>query len=156
MNRDQTPPSSAEPGWEAGRDSARRRRTVRRGGVRGEPGDGPRNADALLRQAKKASEEWNTKEAQKLFVDYLNFQPKDADALGAYAQFLESTGRGPKATRLQAETYERLLRIDPDRRGDRLKIVKLYLALPFYVGAKDHVEYLLDPGRGARRTTRNC
>lgn len=108
-----------------------------------------RNAEAMLHQARKADQEDNTPEAVKLYLDYLNFQPRDADALASYAAMLERRGSNrPKAILERADTYKRLLKVDPTRREEQQKLVKIYLGMQSYADAKDHIEYLLDPAQG--------
>lgn len=108
-----------------------------------------RNADGIRSLARAAADRGDHGEAGKLYANYLNFQPKDIDALVEYAGIVKAeTELNPKAVRSLAEIYERLLRVAPERQEERKKLVELYLNGNYAEGARDHIEYLLDADRG--------
>lgn len=104
-----------------------------------------KSATAMLRQAEKAKAEGNIGEAVKLYQDYLNFQSRDADALEAYAQLLETvSATRPRARQERADTLERVLRVDPSREQSRRDLAKLYLEMGLFSQANNHYDELLE------------
>jgi cellulose synthase operon protein C len=106
-----------------------------------------RNADQMLELARAARDDRNRGDALHLYESYLNFQPRDVDAIAEYAAMLESD-TNPKARRSLLDCYERLLRVAPHRAEERRKIVDLYLAYQVFTSAKHHLAPLLDPLTG--------
>ncbi|MGL4419404.1 MAG: tetratricopeptide repeat protein, partial [Gemmataceae bacterium] len=103
----------------------------------------------MLEQAKKLTEAGELTDAGKLYTNYLNFQPRDVEALAQYVALVEkTTGNNARSVRGLVDVYERLLRVDPKRKDERRKLVKLLFALQYFPGAKEHLGALLDPGMG--------
>lgn len=107
-----------------------------------------RNADKMLQQARDAKDDQNRGDALQLYESYLNFQPRDVDAIGEYAAMLESD-TNPKARRALLDCYERLLRVAPNRAEERKKLVAMYMGAQVFTSAKHHLEPLLDPVGGS-------
>ncbi|MBL8865704.1 MAG: tetratricopeptide repeat protein [Planctomycetia bacterium] len=106
-----------------------------------------RNADRMLELARAARDDLNRGDALQLYESYLNFQPRDVDAIAEYAAMLESD-TNPKARRSLLDGYERLLRVAPHRAEERKKLVDLYLTYQVFTSAKHHLAPLLDPVTG--------
>ncbi len=106
-----------------------------------------RNADRMLDLARAARDDQNRGDALQLYESYLNFQPRDVDAIAEYVAMLESDAN-PKARRSLLDCYERLLRVAPHRAEERKKLVDLYLAYQVFTSAKHHLAPLLDPVTG--------
>lgn len=107
-----------------------------------------RNANKMLEQARAARDNQNRGDALQLYESYLNFQPRDIDAIVEYAAMLESD-TNPKARRSLLDCYERLLRAAPYRAEERKKLVAQYMAYQAFTTAKHHLELLLDPVTGS-------
>jgi predicted Zn-dependent protease len=106
-----------------------------------------RNAAQMLAQAREARQDQNRGDALLLYETYLNFQPRDVDALAEYAGVLEGD-QNPKAKRALIDCYERMMLTAPNRAEERKKLVKLYMNYQVYSSAKHHLEQLLDPTTG--------
>jgi tetratricopeptide (TPR) repeat protein len=107
-----------------------------------------RNADRMLDLARAAQSGGNTGDALQLYEKYLNFQPRDVDAIAEYAAILEADTT-PKARRSLLDCYERLLRVAPHRADERKKLVTQYMSFQVFSSAKHHLAPLLDPITGS-------
>jgi tetratricopeptide (TPR) repeat protein len=114
-----------------------------------------RQAPNLQALARKAQGEQQYATAIRLYEQYLEYRPKDADghselaeACEEYARELITTHpRNAVKTWEQAATgYENALGIDPTRHDIRRKLGRLYLGLQKYAHAQKHIRQLLgDP-----------
>jgi tetratricopeptide (TPR) repeat protein len=103
-----------------------------------------RQASLLLAQADELARLKNVPQSIQLYQQYLNFRPKDGEAMARYVAALESasTGRN-RELQLLIDTYERLLLIgDAPRYDARQRLIDLYMKFGFFTNAKVHLREL--------------
>jgi hypothetical protein len=109
-----------------------------------------RNAPFFLDQARRAQDAGQLKEAVDTFPLYLKYYPEDLDAKEEYAKCLSELilYRGERDLYRQAfETFEELLRQDPDRSDARRQLVKLEVLGRRFGDAMQHLTgFLLKKG----------
>lgn len=103
-----------------------------------------RNSGALLQRADAAAEQGQWADAAKLYQSYLNFRPKDAEAVLRYAAALEELVKTkPAAITELLKVYDSLLRDEPTRTEARKKAIVHHLSVGSYNSARQHLDYLL-------------
>ncbi|OWK47367.1 tetratricopeptide repeat protein [Fimbriiglobus ruber] len=109
-----------------------------------------RHAGELLVRAEAAGTEHNWTAAAALYQSYLNFRPKDADAVVKYLSVLEELNKtDPGTVAKLTGVYERLMSIDPERTDERRKLVGHYITVQRYAAAREHLRQLMsDPKIG--------
>jgi cellulose synthase operon protein C len=103
-----------------------------------------RQSTLLLNQADELVKNGNKSAAIQFYQQYLNFRPKDCDALLKYAETLEGLGNLKTRDRLALiDIYERIVLIDDSPRyAERKKLVDLLMNYQFYSNARIHLQAL--------------
>jgi tetratricopeptide (TPR) repeat protein len=103
-----------------------------------------RNAGALLEQAKQAESLGDLRTAEECLKLYLGYQPRNADAFARYAALLAARARSLDDWVRTLLTYDQVLRLDPDRRDIRRRLVDLAFELRAYHVARYHLDKLIE------------
>lgn len=99
-----------------------------------------RNASVFLEEAQRAKEEGDLRAAVHNFEWYVELVPNDANALADYGSLLADLSVNEPAY----STFEKVLRLDPNRIDIRRRIVSVAIQLGRYTDAREHLEqYLL-------------
>lgn len=106
---------------------------------------------AILDHARTAAEQRRFPEAEKFYDEYLDYRPKDADALFEQARVYDGHARRsvadpPEARNLWKKAfacYDRGLAADPHRHDRRRELARLYLLLQKPDSARQEVQVLL-------------
>jgi cellulose synthase operon protein C len=110
-----------------------------------------RNAEFLLRQAEKARDEGQVKEAIKQYNQYLKYRD-DREGYSALAALVVSTSKEADATwrdKLQTFTIlQEAIRRHPDLNDVRRSLIDYTISLRRFNDALEHIEYLNGQGAG--------
>jgi predicted Zn-dependent protease len=109
-----------------------------------------RNAGGLLDRAMASAAAGDHAAAVGHFKNYLKLRPTDADAVGKYAESLEELAKAKPAVVYDlVQVYEKLVRLDPTRAGERRKLVKLHVQTQAFANARQHLTTLFTGPRAA-------
>jgi tetratricopeptide (TPR) repeat protein len=103
-----------------------------------------RNAEVLRQKAERAAEAGRIQEALGEYRRYLALVPTNGDAWGDYALLLERTARSLHERLDAVEKMDQALRLQPDRRDVRKRLVHVTMELGRYNDAWHHLDKLLE------------
>ncbi len=102
------------------------------------------HSDVLLVRAQSAFKQQDWPTAASLYQNYLNFQPRNVEAVAEYADTLEEvTKTKPSGIFDVIKTYEKLLALEANRTEQRRKLIRHYVAISSFPAARGHLSTLL-------------
>ncbi|MEO6809104.1 MAG: tetratricopeptide repeat protein, partial [Isosphaeraceae bacterium] len=109
-----------------------------------------RSTKVLLEQADRAEEQGDPVRTEDYLSRYLHYQPGDVEALTRYARLREQHAQTPAEQAQVVQLYEKLLRLAPENKDARRRLVDLVMGLSDYTTAKRHLVELVsdDPANG--------
>ncbi len=102
-----------------------------------------RNAGAFIEQANRAESKGDLIKAEEYLRLFLSYQPNDAAALAKYGLIRADRARTVDDQIQNIRVLERALRVDPDRRDVRRRLVELAMSLKSFRVAQTHLRTLL-------------
>lgn len=111
-----------------------------------------RSADVLLERARQLESDGKLKKAASYYRQYVGFAPDDLDARVTLANTIEKADDSLRSRFDALQTFEEVLRKDPDRHDIRRRVIEFWLSPEFarvsrtrFEDARTHIEYLLVP-----------
>ena len=104
-----------------------------------------RNSIALLEQSRRAESNGDLVKAENYLRLFLGYQPNHAEALARYGLIRAVRARSVDDQIQTIQALERALRVDPDRRDVRRRLVDVAMSLKSFAVARMHLEKLLGP-----------
>jgi tetratricopeptide (TPR) repeat protein len=105
-----------------------------------------RGARALIARADAAERQGDAAKAEEYLNLYIGYEPRDADALARLARLVESGARDSGDLYRAMQIYEQVVRLRPERKEDRLRLVRLAMRPQFarVTDPREHLKILLE------------